>query len=130
MSEPALVYESLDPITAEAAEAVFRTGSPREISRAILRLSLHGPDWELAERRGLELTAHPDVWVRRNAATALGHISRVHGKLDLDLAMPALVALLRDPEVADYADAALDDVEHYLGADRHQYLGRRRTAGL
>ncbi|HEX5725949.1 MAG TPA: hypothetical protein VFX98_10825, partial [Longimicrobiaceae bacterium] len=112
--------------TEEAAEA-FASGLPREISRALLRLALHGPDWRLAEERALEHVSHPDAWVRRNAATSLGHIARVSGRLDARAAVPALLLMTADPEVADYADAALDDLEHYLGIDRQDFIGRKRA---
>jgi hypothetical protein len=125
----ARVYESLDPISREEAEEALGSDEPRRISRALLRLSLHGPDWEHAERRATELLDHPDVWVRRNACTAPGHISRLHGRLDVNVAFAALVALLDDPEVVDWADLALDDVEHYLKLDRRRFKRRKRNAG-
>lgn len=43
MSEPLLAYESLVPITRDEAESAFVGGSPREVSRAILRMALTGP---------------------------------------------------------------------------------------
>ena len=128
MSGGRLVYESLNPITSEEAESVFRTGQPREISRALLRLSLHGPDWGLAERRALEFLSHPDAWVRRNAATSLGHISRLARKLDVDTAVPALLALMADEEASAWAGDAPDDIEHYLKIDRRRFIGREKSA--
>jgi len=119
VTEPKLVYETLEPISVEAAEAAFRSGTPVEILYAILRLSLHGPDWELAECRALELTKHPDVEVRRNAATALSHVARIQRDLvDVDACVAALQSLLEDPEVADWADISLDEFEIYLGVRR------------
>ncbi|HET7459990.1 MAG TPA: hypothetical protein VFJ82_02035 [Longimicrobium sp.] len=120
----------MDPITRVQAEKMFASGDSRQILRAVLRLSLHGPDFAYAERKALELCAHPDVWVRRNAATALGHVSRVHGSVDVDAVMHALVALLDDPEVFGEADDALDDVEHYMKTDRRRYMAAAKAAGL
>lgn len=120
MSEPELMYEGLAPITAEAAEAAIHSGDTREVGRALLRLALHGPDWRLAEARALQHLTHPDVWVRRNAATALGHVARLTRALDVDSVVPALAMLLADPEVSGYADASLDDIEVYLGFRRRR----------
>lgn len=100
---------------------MIASGDPVAIMYALLRLSLHGPDFAYAEQRALEYVGHPDPWVRRNAATALGHVARVHGSCDLDAVMAALVAMLDDPEACDWADAALDDVEHAMNADRRRY---------
>ena len=114
------MYEGLAPITAEAAEAAIHSGDAREIGRALLRLALHGPDWRLAETLALQHLAHPDVWVRRNAATALGHVARLTRTLDVDSVVPALTTLLADPEVRGYADASLDDIQVYLGVRRRR----------
>jgi hypothetical protein len=117
-----LKYQGLGPITPRVAEAAIASGDPTEILYALLRLSLNGPHWELAERRAMEHIDHPDVWVRRNAATSLMHVARNTGHLDLDRAMPALLSLLGDPEVYGEADDALDEIEHYLGVNRGEWM--------
>lgn len=131
MSKQRLVYEGLgDPITDEAAEAALRSGDPGQILRTLLRFALHGPDFGKAERLALEHVRHPDVWVRRNAATSLGHIARVHGSLDLHRVLPALLEQRTDPEVRDWADAALDDIQIYLRVDprKPKRIGGKRFA--
>ena len=118
MSRRKLVNEDAGPISLGRAERAIASGDPREISLALLRLALHGPNFERAEQLAHEHLTHADVWVRRNAATALGHIARVHGELDVNAALRALHVLREDPEMTDWADAALDDFEMYLGV-RH-----------
>lgn len=115
MSRRRLVDEDAGPLELAVAERAIASGDPREISLALLRLALHGPNFERAEQLAHEHLGHSDVWVRRNAATALGHIARVHGQMDVDAALSALHALSEDPELTDWADAALDDFEMYLG---------------
>jgi hypothetical protein len=110
-----MVYEELAPISHEAAEAALASGDGRQIGRALLRLALHGPDWRLAEARALQHLTHPDIWVRRNAATALGHVARLSRDLDVASVVPALKALLSDPEVGGYAEDALSDIEVFMG---------------
>lgn len=110
------------PESPQAAEAALRSNSPERISRALLSLALNGPDFQRAQQCALDHIDHPDAWVRRNAATSLGHIARVAGNVDLGRVMPALLSLLSDPEATDWANSALDDVEHYLGVNRGEYL--------
>jgi hypothetical protein len=119
MSE--LTYEGLGPISREEVEAAVASGSARDVGRAALRYALNGDDWIFAERVALSLLGHADVWVRRNAATSLGHIARIHGKLHADAAIPALLRALGDPEVAGFADDALDDCETFLGLSRREF---------
>lgn len=113
--------DRLWPRSFKAAETALHSGDPRRIGRALLTLALNG--YDVAERRALEHLRHPDVWVRRNAATSLGHVARVVGELDVDRVVPALLALMADPKVYGEADDALDDVEHFLGVNRGEWLG-------
>jgi len=115
-------YEPMDPISARQAEQWFASGDPRKILRALLRLSLHGPDFAYAEKMALDYADHPDIWVRRNAATALSHVARIHGSIDLDAVMTTLVHMLDDPEVAGWADDSLDELEIYMNTDRRHYM--------
>jgi hypothetical protein len=118
MSSRKLVNQDRGPISAAAARRALDSGDPREISLALLRLALHGPDWKRAEELAREHAMHRDVTIRRNAATSLGHIARVHGRMDVDASLRLLHAMREDPEVTDWADAALDDFEMFLGV-RH-----------
>ncbi|HEY7768340.1 hypothetical protein [Longimicrobium sp.] len=110
-----MIYEELAPISQSAADAAFASGDGRAIGRALLRLALHGPDWRVAEQHALRHLTHDDVWVRRNAATSLGHVARLSRDLDVDSVVPALKALLSDPEVGGFAEDALDDIEVFMG---------------
>lgn len=94
---------------------------PTLVLYALLRLSLNGPDFAFAERMALKHATHPDEWVRRNAATALSHVARIHGSIELDAVMTALVKMLDDPEASGWADDALDEVEIYMKTDRGRY---------
>ena len=97
MSVRASGYEPMNPIRKNVAERWLASDDAGKILRALLRLSMHGPDFVYAERRALEFASHEDVWVRRNAATALGHIAFFHGSIDVDAVMTTLVRLLDDP---------------------------------
>jgi hypothetical protein len=97
---------------------------------ALLRLSLNGPDFAFAERMALKHAMHPDEWVRRNAATALSHVARLHGSIDLDAVMTTLVKMLDDPEASGWADDSLDELEIYMNTDRRRYMGARAEPSL
>ena len=125
MSEPdedeaSGIYEELATIDRDEAEAMFAAGG-RDIGLALLRLALHWDDWAYVERRCLDFARHPDTWVRRNAATALGHLARIHGRLHVERVMPALMTLWADPDVSGWADDALDDVEMFCKVERRRW---------
>ena len=112
----------LGPIRRDVAQRWLASEDPRKIMYAILRLSLHGPDFAFAEKAALENATHPDDWVRRNAATALSHVARIHGSIDLNAVMTTLVKMLDDPEAGPWADDSLDELEHYMKTDRRLFM--------
>ncbi|MFC8043574.1 hypothetical protein [Nocardia sp. NPDC057353] len=107
------VYSALDPITRDEATAAMRSTDRRSTVEAILRLSLHDPDPAWATTRALELTESPDCEVRGAAATASGHIARLHGGIDRERVIPALRRLAADPATAGRAADALDDISMF-----------------
>ncbi len=119
MTEPD--EQDLWPASPQDVEPALRSGHPGRVGRALLSLALNGDP--RAEAAALEHAGHPDVQVRRNAATSLGHVARIAGALDLDRAVPALLRLLADPDTFGEADDALNDVEHFLGVNRGAWLG-------
>jgi hypothetical protein len=115
----------LGPIRRDVAERWLASDDPRKVMYALLRLSLNGPDFAFAERMALKHATHPDEWVRRNAATAMLHVARLNGSVDLDAVMTTLVKMLDDPEAFGWADDALDSIEIYMKTDRRRYMAAR-----
>lgn len=94
------------------AEAALQSDDAMEVATAVVSVALHDPDWRWAQDRAIRLLVHPDPGIRGAAATSLGHIARLHGRLDPD-AIEALRGLLQDAEVSGRAADALDDVERF-----------------
>ena len=114
------MFGELDPIDRDAAEELFAAGG-RGVGIVLLRLALHCDDWAYVERRCRDFARHPDTWVRRNAATALGHLARIHGRLHVEKVMPVLMTLWADPHVGGWADDALSDLEVFLDVKRDRW---------
>lgn len=94
--------------------AAIRSGDPQVANPALLELTCDDPDGEWVEPILLEhLAPGYDVQLRRLAATCLGHLARIHGKITRGTAVPALRALLPDPVLGGTAEDALDDIDRY-----------------
>jgi hypothetical protein len=107
-------YESPDPIgRAEALEAIA-SGDSRRSSDAILRLALNDPDGHWVEGVALGMTESDDPNVRAVAATALGHVARIHGEISVERVFPALKRLMKDPRTAGRAEDALSDIAIFV----------------
>jgi hypothetical protein len=98
-------YGPLEPTTREEAERAFAGDDAEAIGRA---------DAAWVQEQCLRLASHRDVWVRRNVATSLGHLARLHGSLDLKRVLPLLQAWQREPAVAGAAADALDDIAVFM----------------
>jgi hypothetical protein len=103
-------YERPEPISREEAIISLASEDPHVVAQAIIRLALNSPDRVWVEQQALWLTSHRDPDVRAVAATALGHLARIHGAVDHRAVVPALERLKEDPETVGRAEDALSDI--------------------
>ncbi|MCG8423817.1 MAG: hypothetical protein MJE77_38465 [Proteobacteria bacterium] len=108
-------YEELAPIERSDAAAELASNDWERVSVALLRLSLHDPDPEWLEDTVLPYTRHEHYWVRGVAAMCLGHVARIHGRLNLKKCLPAIRELLDNDETKGKAEDALEDIEMFIG---------------
>ncbi len=117
------------PFTNEEIQQAFQSGDPGEISQTLVTLALYASDWKPVEQYCLQFLEYPDAGVRRVAATCLGHLARLHKKLDLDRVLPALYKRFADPDkyVAGAADDALGDIEIFMKVPVQHLPSSQRT---
>ncbi len=108
-------FQNPEPISQAKAQEIFASGTGLELSTALVGIAFHEPDWRWVQGICLQFARHPDVGVRSTAAICLGHLSRIHRTLDLDIVLPVLHELAREPGTGGQASDALDDIETYLG---------------
>ena len=111
-------YDEIGPVSRAEATSRLDSEDPRKVVDALLGLALHESDWRYVQTTCLQLSEHPDVWVRRNVATALGHLARLHGTLDLDVVLPVLARMHREVTTRSWVENAYDDFEAFLGFKR------------
>lgn len=107
-------YSEVEPITREEAGIAFASGVPEKLCEALIGLVYHDPDWKWLQDQCLALAAHSDVDVAGLAVTSLGHLARIHRKLDLEKVLPVLERYRTDPRIGGRVEDALDDIETYL----------------
>ena len=110
-----LTYIEPHPITREEAEAAFVSDDSKEIAFALVNVAFHDPDWRWVQEKCLTLVRSDIAALRQVAVTCLGHVARIHRKLDLEKVLPVLDELLHDPEVQ--VEDALDDIQMFMNVD-------------
>ena len=96
-------------------EADVASGDRERVVTALIGAALEGEDRAWVEGLCLRSVKAEDRWVRKAAATAAGHLARIHGALDPGL-LAALAALVDDPEVGGDVQDSLDDISTFLAS--------------
>src|SRR5438093_8813262 len=114
-----LRYEEPHPISRDEALSAFATNQPEVICSTLVAIALHDSDRRWAQDKCFELARHPDAAVRQIAATCIGHVARIHRRLDLDAVTPVLNQLVSDTEVyvKGCAEDAMHDIQTFMGVD-------------
>lgn len=98
----------------ERASEVFASGDVGEISAALVAVALNDSNWRWVQNRCLEFLNNDNFEIRGVAATCLGHIARIHGRLDEDKVMPALRERLNDQAISGRIEDAIEDIGMFL----------------
>jgi hypothetical protein len=108
-------YKEIYPMDRRQLETLFESGNNDAMIDALLSAAYYDPDWRWVQGISLRFLDHADVGVRSNAATCLGHIARIHRKMDLELVLPKLIEMQSDPAIRAWVEDALADIRFFLG---------------
>jgi hypothetical protein len=110
-------YREPPPVTRERFQQLLMQGNARQSAQALIGLVFSDPDWKWLQDLCLSLVEYVEPDVRAAAVTSLGHIARIHGRIERSLVEPRLRQLLDDPFLAGRAQDALDDIASFAMAD-------------
>jgi hypothetical protein len=105
-------YEEPPLASREDLESAVATGDPTAISRTMVGI-IEDDDVDWLTHTLLDLSGHGSIEVRATAITCLGHVARIHGRIDSDRVLPRLRDLRSDPLLRGRVDDAIDDIEHF-----------------
>jgi hypothetical protein len=91
----------------------LRSSDPVEVCTTLVSITFHDSDRGWVESECLRLSADPDPQVRGCAATCIGHLARMHGRIST-AARQRIETLLKDHQVRGIAEDALGDIRHYV----------------
>lgn len=114
---PDLVYREIPKLNIAEINSALERNEPEEMLEVVLSAVLYCDDHDFAEELCVRLSSHPHFNVRGNAILGFAHIARIDKRLD-EATIKSIIqlALLDEHEyVRGQANAAKEDVEHYLG---------------
>lgn len=107
-------FQDIQPISKTDASKIFSSGNSEEICNALVAIAFYENDWRWAQNMCLELLENNDVGIRGLSATCLGHIARIHEKIDVDKVVNALRNHLTNSEIKGQVEDALDDINTFV----------------
>jgi len=105
-------YTEVVPIAKSEAEQIFASDQADNICDAMVGIAFFEQDWKWAQDKCLSFLESTNTDVSRLAATCLGHIARIHHKIEKKV-IAALRSRLNDANIAGQVEDALDDIEQF-----------------
>ena len=103
-------FENVEAIDRFSAEIALASNDATKICQTLVSLAFHEPDWQWTQNRCIEFLQSGDMNIAGVSATCLGHIARIHGKLEKEKVIAALRLKLDRNEIAGVVEDALDDI--------------------
>ncbi|MDH6231228.1 hypothetical protein M2281_001800 [Mesorhizobium soli] len=103
-------YQPIPELDREYIQERLTSGSEDDVIRAVLSAALHDDDWAWAQSICLSQLDHPSRWVKQASITGLGHVVRLHGKLDLDVVAAKLAAYRESDEMNGSIEDLFGDI--------------------
>ena len=105
-----------DPLTKDTALKALASGDTLQRCQALVALAFYEADWHWVQELNLALLLdeHEALEVRGLAATCLGHVARIHQKLDKNRVIGILNTFLPHPDLGGRVEDALSDIRIFM----------------
>lgn len=90
------------------------SGDVKKVCDALLSVAFYEPDWQWAQEKFLEFLENENPDIRGLSVTCLGHVARIHGKLDKRRVITALNNHLDDRVISGQVEDVLDDIAMFV----------------
>lgn len=98
----------------QAAEKAFASTKVKYICDALVSITFYESDWKWVQNKCLDFLNDENSEIRGLAATCLGHLARIHRKLEKEKVLSALHDQLDDCAISGQIEDALDDINMFL----------------
>ena len=109
-----MIFRNPEPMTREELERNFQSTDTDIITESLVALAFYEKDWRWAQNICLEFLEDSNPTISGLAAVCLGHIARIHHKLDKKKVLAALERRKKDPLTSGRIEDALSDISIFL----------------
>ena len=110
-----MIYQHPRAISKKEAEELFNHSESEIICDTLVSIAFYESDWKWVQDKCLFYLNNDDSTIRGLAATCLGHVARIHGKLEKDNVILALTKHINEEYVGGRVIDALEDIRMALG---------------
>lgn len=107
-------YEEIPDLSREEIERDLMSDDEYANSVALLSASMHDPDHEWVQSKCIDFLRTPSFNRRYAALVSLGHLVRLHGRLDTDTILPLLNDVEADPGLAYDVELLRHDIKVHM----------------
>lgn len=93
----------------------LESGEPDQMIQALLSTALYGKNYRESQDLCLAHLDETHADVVNTAILGLGHIVRIHGRLDLEVVIPQLQTLAADLRFMGRVEQTIDDIAVFTG---------------
>ena len=117
-------YERVKDFDKERLLELLNSDNEADIINALLSIVLNGSDYDLSMKKSIKFAHHESEWVKGCAIECLGHISRIHNKIDLTSVKDIVSNGLRSTSkiIVGKTESAVDDITHFMQLKREIFL--------
>jgi hypothetical protein len=98
----------------------------KEVTDTLLDITFNNEDWEFVQNECLKLLDNKITDISGLAITCLGHIARIHSKINMEKIIPRLNEKLNNPELYGRIEDALNDIKMFIKNDEKITMDKPR----
>lgn len=108
-------FQDVPKLDRATIDMAFSSDDSEKICEALVSIVFHDSDLVWIQERCIDFLEHSDIQVSGLAATCLGHIARIHRRLNKDRVVELLQEkAIRTPEISGRIEDALDDINMFV----------------
>lgn len=97
----------------DLTEKILQFEDKEVVTKKLLEITFNNENWKWVQEMCLKLLDNKDEDIKGLAVTCIGHIARIHGKIDKEKVLKAFFDRKGDKTIAGRIEDAMEDIEMF-----------------